>query len=185
MLRELQSGQRAAPNGLHAVDIEEQQRASSVTLQPVDSVDQVEHTQAEAADRLLGELQGCTLRRPPRSASGKTALTAEPQPVVHTSHPSFGYVISNGRRRVAWAPEFWTFPDWAADVDLMFWSRRIRFAGGVGGHAAGPQIAEEARNHGVRRLVFAHIGLPTVRAIDAGERLPFGEVGAYRRRYRV
>jgi hypothetical protein len=76
------------------------------------------------------------------------ALTAEPHPVVHTSHPSFGYVISNGRRRVAWAPEFWTFPDWAANVDLMFaeaagWNRPIRFAGGVGGHAAALQIAEE------------------------------------------
>jgi hypothetical protein len=118
------------------------------------------------------------------------ALTAEPHPVVHTSHPAFGYVISNGRRRVAWAPEFWTFPDWAADVDLMFaeaagWNRPIRFAGCVGGHSAALQIAEEARNHGVRRLVFAHIGRPTIRAIDAGERPPFGEIGADRRRYRV
>jgi hypothetical protein len=65
------------------------------------------------------------------------------------------------------------------------WNRPIGFAGGVGGHAAALQVAEEARNHGVRRLVFAHMCRPTVRAIYAGERPPFGEIGADRRRYRV
>ncbi|MBD0323364.1 MAG: hypothetical protein ICV72_08260 [Aldersonia sp.] len=118
------------------------------------------------------------------------ALTAEPHPVVHTSHPAFGYLITDGHRRVAWAPEFWTFPDWAAGVDLMFaeaagWNRPIRFTRGVGGHAAALQVAEDARNYGVHRLVFAHIGRPTIRAIDAGQRPPFGEIGADGRRYRV
>jgi len=87
-----------------------------------------------------------------------------------------------------WAPEFWTFPHWAAGCDLMFadaagWARPIRFAGGVGGHAAALDVARFARRHGVRRLVLAHIGRPTIRAIDAGERPPFGEFGADGRRY--
>jgi hypothetical protein len=30
----------------------------------------------------------------------------------------------------------------------------------------------------VKRLVFAHIGRPTIKAIDAGERPVFGEFGA-------
>jgi len=37
-------------------------------------------------------------------------------------------------------------------------------------------VAAAARRLGVRRLVFAHIGRPTIRALDRGERLPFGEV---------
>lgn len=41
-------------------------------------------------------------------------LSVQPRPVAHTSHPTVGYVIRAGERRVAWAPEFWTFPDWAA-----------------------------------------------------------------------
>jgi hypothetical protein len=83
----------------------------------------------------------------------------------------------------------WSFPDWAASVDLMFaeaagWSRPIRFAGGVGGHAAVVDLAEDARRHGVKRLVLAHIGRPTIRALDTGERPPFGEVGEVGRTYR-
>jgi predicted transcriptional regulator len=53
----------------------------------------------------------------------------------------------------------------------------IRFVGGAGGHASACSVAEEARRRGVRRLVFAHIGRPTIRAIDAGERPPFGQFG--------
>lgn len=41
------------------------------------------------------------------------------------------------------------------------WSRPIRFAGGAGGHA-------------VKRLVFAHIGRSTIRALDRGEQFPLG-----------
>jgi Beta-lactamase superfamily domain len=117
-------------------------------------------------------------------------LSIEPQPVAHTSHPTVGYLIRCGDRRVTWAPEFWRFPDWAAGVDLLFadaagWNRPIHFAGGVGGHAAALTVAEEARRRGVRRLVFAHIGRPTIRAIDAGQRPPFGEFGRDGRRYRL
>lgn len=118
------------------------------------------------------------------------SVAIEPREVVHTSHPTVGYLIEASGRRVAWAPEFWIFPVWAAGVDLLFadaagWKQPIRFAGGVGGHAAALQVAEDARSHGVRRLVFAHIGRPTIRAIDAGAEPPFGEFGSDGRRYRL
>ena len=78
--------------------------------------------------------------------------------------------------------EFWVFPEWAAGADLMFadaagWNRPIRFAHGVGGHACVREVATAARRAGVRRLVFAHIGRPSIRAIDRGERPPFGQWG--------
>ena len=105
------------------------------------------------------------------------------KPVVHTSHPTCGYVIEAGGRRVVWAPEFLEFPSWAAGADLLFadaagWARPIRFARGTGGHAAALAVAEQAQVHHVGRLVFAHIGRPTIRAIDAGQTAPFGEFGA-------
>lgn len=117
-------------------------------------------------------------------------LSIQPRPVAHTSHPTVGYLIRAARRRVAWAPEFWTFPDWAAGVDLLFadaagWDRPIRFAGGVGGHAAALAVAREADDRGVKRLVFAHIGRPTIRAIDDGARPRFGEFGEDGRSYRL
>jgi hypothetical protein len=116
-------------------------------------------------------------------------LRIEPHPVVHTSHPAFGYVIQSAASRVIWAPEFWRFPDWAAEADLIFaeaasWSRPIRFAGGIGGHASLLEVAAAARAEGVRRLVFVHLGRPTLRAVDRGERPPFGEIGAVGRTYR-
>jgi Beta-lactamase superfamily domain len=117
-------------------------------------------------------------------------LSVQPRPVAHTSHPTVGYMIRAAGRRVAWAPEFWTFPDWAADVDLLFadaagWDRPIRFVGGVGGHASALAVAREAHHRGVKRLVFAHIGRPTIRAIDKGARPPFGEFGEDGRGYRL
>jgi hypothetical protein len=116
-------------------------------------------------------------------------LAVEPRPVVHTSHPAFGYLIRAAGRTVIWAPEFLRFPDWAARADLMFaeaagWARPIRFAGGAGGHAPLVEVAEAARAHRVRRLVFAHLGRPTLRALDRGERPPFGEIGQVGRTYR-
>ena len=114
-------------------------------------------------------------------ADGGLAIT--PHPVVHTSHPTFGYLIEAAGRKVAWSPEFLEFPLWAAGADLMFaeaagWAHPIRFAHGTGGHAAALVIAEQAATHGVRRLVFAHIGRPTIAALDAGRAPPFGEFGA-------
>lgn len=117
-------------------------------------------------------------------------VSIEPHPVEHTSHPTFGYLIGAAGRRVAWAPEFYVFPDWSDGVDLLFadaagWSRPIRFAGGVGGHAAALDVARQAQKRKVRRLVFAHIGRPTIRAIDQGAAVPFGEFGSDQRRYRI
>lgn len=110
-------------------------------------------------------------------------LEVVPHPVVHTSHDTFGYLIEAAGRRVAWAPEFFEFPEWAAGADLMFadaagWARPIRFAHRAGGHAAGVEVARQAVSHHVRRLVFAHIGRPTIAAIDAGQVPPFGEFGS-------
>lgn len=44
-------------------------------------------------------------------------------------------------------------------------------------------MAREARAQGVKRLVFAHIGRPSIRARDAGECPPFGERGDDGRAY--
>lgn len=101
--------------------------------------------------------------------------------VIHTSHPTCGYRIQIPGLTVVWAPEFLVFPRWAAAADLMFaeaaaWDRPIRFAGGVGGHLDVLAVARAARRHRVRRLVFAHIGRPTLRALDRGLQPPFGEL---------
>jgi hypothetical protein len=108
--------------------------------------------------------------------------------VAHTSHPAYGYRIEAGALVVVWAPEFWEFPAWAARADLMFaeaaaWDRPIRFRGGVGGHASVRAVGEQAVRHGVRRLVYAHIGRPTLRAMDAGLKPSVGEWGVEGRTY--
>lgn len=115
-------------------------------------------------------------------------IEIKPRAITHTSHRTVGYEIRLGRVRIVWAPEFWIFPRWASGADLLFaeaagWSRPIRFAGGVGGHASVLEVAQQARRRHVRRLVFAHIGRPTIRALDAGLRPAFGEFGADGRRY--
>ena len=107
----------------------------------------------------------------------------EPRAVVHTSHETCGYLIQAAGKKIVWAPEFLLFPSWARGADLMFseaagWKRTILFRGAVGGHAAVEQVAREARKRRVKRLVYAHIGRPTIKAIDAGEHPVFGEFGA-------
>jgi len=111
-----------------------------------------------------------------------SGLVIAPHPVVHTSHPAFGYTIETAHARVVWAPEFFEFPKWAARADLMFaeaasYSRPIHFRGNVGGHMSALSVAREAKRHHVQRLVFAHIGRSSIRARDAKAELPFGEWG--------
>jgi len=117
-------------------------------------------------------------------------LRVQPHLVAHTAHATYGYLVEANGRRVVWAPEFWEFPPWAAGADLMFadaagWNRPIRFRGGVGGHACVMDVARAARRCGVRRLVFAHIGRPSIRAQDAGAAPPYGTWGVEGRTYLV
>jgi hypothetical protein len=107
-------------------------------------------------------------------------LSIRSRPVVHTNHPACGYQIEAGGVRVVWAPEFYAFPRWARGADLMFaeaaaWNRPIRFVGGVGGHLDVQAVAQAAERYGIKRLVFAHIGRPTLAALDRGLTPPFGE----------
>lgn len=136
----------------------------------------------------LRELAGAKGLQPYAGPFRTTGLVIECHPVVHTSHPAFGYLIRAARYRVVWAPEFFEFPAWARGATLMFaeaagWNRPIRFRGGVGGHLDTVAVAEAAHRRGIRRLVFAHIGRPTLRAIDQGKAPRFGEIGADGRRY--
>jgi len=139
----------------------------------------------DARAELIADIRrrGRTLHVEPEVAQWRAAgVDVMPMPVVHTSHPTYGYLITIAGRTVVWAPEFLEFPTWAAGADLMFadaagWRAPIRFAGGTGGHACVLDTAEAARRNHVRRLVFAHIGRPAIRARDAGEPLPYGEWG--------
>ena len=148
---------------------------------------------SDERSELRAQLRALAARRGVQPAAAATAiagLVIEPHPVVHTSHPACGYLLRLLAASVVWAPEFWQFPGWAAGADLMFadaagWNRPIRFAHGAGGHMAALDVAGQARQHRVKRLVFAHIGRPSLRAIDAGCRLPFGEWGVPGRTYRI
>ena len=135
------------------------------------------HAELIAAIRILARGLGVEPRMGDLALDG---LQIECHPVVHTSHPACGYLIRWCGHNVVWAPEFFEFPEWAGGADLMFaeaagWNRPIRFAGGVGGHLDVFAVAAAARRRGVRRLVFAHIGRPTLRALDHAERPAFGE----------
>jgi hypothetical protein len=109
-------------------------------------------------------------------------LSIDPHSVIHTSHDAYGYTIQACGKKIVWAPEFLRFPKWARGADLMFaeaasWSRPILFRGRVGGHAPVAQVARDAVKYQIKRLVFAHIGRPTIKAIDAGKQASFGEFG--------
>jgi hypothetical protein len=138
-----------------------------------------DHGELIAAIRRLAKAHGVD---PSVARFERKTLAIAPRRVVHTSHPTVGYVIRTPRKTVVWAPEFLRFPRWARGADLMFaeasgWSRPIRFARGAGGHAPALDVARSAKRAGVRRLVFAHVGRPTLRAVDRGQVLPFGELG--------
>lgn len=165
----LDGGPGAAPDGpLDAWAVSDEQAELHTTL------------------RRIGAAYG---RTPAALTYQRSGLRVEPLPVRHTSHPTFGYRVRAGSRVVVWAPEFWEFPDWAAGADVLFadaagWDRPIRFPGGVGGHAHVHRVAGDAQRHDVRRLVFAHVGRPSIRAMDAGKEPPFGEWGVEGRTYR-
>ena len=147
-----------------------------------------EHAELRAALRRLAGARGMPSPAVAEYSSG--SLSVRPFPVEHTSHAAYGYRIGARCRTAVWAPEFWRFPDWADGADLMFaeaagWDRPIRFRGGVGGHASVAQVAAEAARRGVRRLVYAHIGWPSLRAMDAGLQPRFGEWGAEGRTYTI
>jgi hypothetical protein len=110
------------------------------------------------------------------------ALAIDACRVVHTSHPTYGYRIQLRGLVAVWAPEFYRFPEWAAHADLLFadassWNRPIQFRGRVGGHASVRDVEAWAIEYGVRRVVYAHIGRPCIRAIDAGLKPRIGEWG--------
>lgn len=132
--------------------------------------------------RKIRELARARGLEPVVSAYTSNTLSVKPHIVVHTSHDTYGYVIRFEGKKIVWAPEFLLFPTWAKCTDLMFadaagWSHPILFRGGVGGHASVEQVARDALKYKIRRLVFAHIGRPTIKAIDAGKRAVFGEFG--------
>jgi hypothetical protein len=142
---------------------------------------------------LISEIRRLAAARGLRPYAGDLrgdALQIEIMPVVHTSHATYGYLIRAHRARVVWAPEFWEFPRWARGADLMFaeaagWQQPVRFAGGVGGHVPVLAVAREARRFRIKRLVFAHIGRPTLRALAIGLRPPFGEMASDRQTFVV
>jgi len=94
--------------------------------------------------------------------------------VVHTNHPTYGFVIQYGDQKLAWAPEFYRPPDWVEGCDVAFleaaaWDRPITFAGGVGGHAAALDTLRWLKGKDVGQAIFVHVGQPTERAIEQGE----------------
>ncbi|MGO8858954.1 MAG: hypothetical protein ACLQO1_25135 [Steroidobacteraceae bacterium] len=137
-----------------------------------------DHAELAAAIRRSARALGLTARVASFRAGG---LRIEPKPVVHTNHPTFAYELRDGCLKVVWAPEFFEFPSWAKHADLMFaeassWNKPICFRGAVGGHLDARAVERAARQAGVKRLVFAHIGRPTIRAIEGGARPSFGEL---------
>jgi hypothetical protein len=145
------------------------------SAEPADGLDAWLVTDANA--ELIAELRRLAARhflRPLVERFESGGLSIEPHPVVHTNHPTFGYEIGWRGHRVVWAPEFLRFPEWAAGADLAFleaaaWNRPIIFRGGVGGHAPVRRTRFEAVDARIRRVVFVHIGRPTIRAIDSGQ----------------
>ena len=136
-----------------------------------------DHAELAAAIRRKARELGLVAKVAPFRAQG---LRIDPKPVVHTNHPTFGYELRGGGLKVVWAPEFFEFPSWAKRADLMFaeassWNRPIYFRGAVGGHLDARSVERAARRAGVKRLVFAHIGRPTIRAMEAGARPSFGD----------
>ena len=147
----------------------------------------------DSRGELIREIRSLARKRGLEACVGSHSsvdFTLKPLSVVHTSHPSYGYLFQAHGRKVVWAPEFFRFPTWARDADLMFaeaasWNRRILFVNRAGGHSSVVDVAKDAGRCGVKRLVYAHIGRSTIRAMDAGHRPPWGEFGIEGHTYRL
>ncbi|GLX53977.1 hypothetical protein Shyhy01_69260 [Streptomyces hygroscopicus subsp. hygroscopicus] len=138
-----------------------------------------ERAELRSALRRLAAERGLVPRMTDADVGG---LRIRALPVAHTSRPTCGYRIEAASGVVVWAPEFRSFPAWAQGADLMFaeascWDRPIRFRGGAGGHAPVREVDAEAAGHRIERLVYAHIGRPCLRAMDAGRTPEYGEWG--------
>jgi len=146
-----------------------------------------ERAELIGAIRRLASAKGL---RPYAGAFRHDGLRIERRRVVHTNHPTYAYRIRAAGKTVIWAPEFYRFPRWARRADVLFaegaaWDRPIRFVGGVGGHLDVLATASQAKRLGVKRLVFAHLGRPTLRALSRGKEPPFGELAADGQAFRV
>ena len=134
---------------------------------------------------LIQEIRKCCRQiglEPKVDSYSSDGLSIRPHLVVHTSHDTYGYSMEANGNRIVWAPEFLRFPTWAQKADLMFaeaaaWNRPIIFRGRVGGHASVEQVGSSAQEYNVKRLVYAHIGRPTIKAIDSGKHAAFREFG--------
>jgi hypothetical protein len=62
-------------------------------------------------------------------------------------------------------------------AEASSWNRPMLFRGRVGGHASVEEFASDAQKYAVKKLVYAHIGRPTIRSLDAGKHASFGEFG--------
>jgi hypothetical protein len=56
--------------------------------------------------------------RPHAGSFQRGELRIDRHPVVHTSHPTFGYRIQAPEGTAVWAPEFFKFPRWAHGARL-------------------------------------------------------------------
>jgi len=146
-----------------------------------------ERGELRAALRRLAAQRG---RTPAATTYVGGGLDVVPRPVAHTSHPTYGYAIRAGSRLVVWAPEFWTFPEWAAGADLMF----AEPPAGTG-RSVSAVVRAGTRPCCVppptpRRPAYAGwctrtSAGPSLRAIDAGLVPPGGEWGEPGRTYRL
>lgn len=104
-------------------------------------------------------------------------LSITPFEVKHTNHKTYGYKIMIDKKKIIYAPEFYEFPAREAkDADLAIlegsaWDKSIDFVGGVGGHAPILETWKKAKDAGVKKILFTHIGKPVERNLDKAKEL--------------
>src|SRR4030095_3243153 len=70
--------------------------------------------------REIRQLAAAKALEPEVASYSINRLAIDPHLVTHTSHDAYGYVIKIENRKAIWAPEFFAFPTWAKDADIMF-----------------------------------------------------------------